>query len=113
MAGGNDDVLDLWLAGQSAGSLDHSRVVDQDRVADRPNGLPYQPRSRGRFGRELRGTLRDDKIYQGSGGGSGMGAWTRPDARKVQFRLYYEVNSELFTDGLLHQHEVPADDSIH
>jgi hypothetical protein len=55
----------------------------------------------------------DDKIYQGSGGGSGMGAWTRPDARKVQFRLYYEVNSELFTDGLLHQHEVPADDSTH
>ena len=53
----------------------------------------------------------DDKIYQGSGGGSGMGVWTRPDARKVQFRLYYEVNSELFTDGPLHQHEVPADEN--
>ena len=54
----------------------------------------------------------DDKIYHGSGGGSGMGAWTRPDARKVQLRLYYEVNGEIFTDGLLHQYDVPADDSI-
>ena len=54
----------------------------------------------------------DDKIYQGSGGGSGMGAWTRPDARRVQFRLYYEVNGELFTDGLLLQRDVPADNSV-
>ena len=41
-----------------------------------------------------------------------MGAWTRPDARKVQLRLYYDVNGEIFTDGLLHQYDVPADDSI-
>jgi len=41
------------------------------------------------------------------------GCRTRPDARRVQLRLYYEVNGELFTDGLLHQYDVPADDSIH
>jgi hypothetical protein len=51
----------------------------------------------------------DDVVYHGSGGGSGMGAWFRPDARKVQYRLYYEVNNQIFTDGLLHQQEIDED----
>jgi hypothetical protein len=50
----------------------------------------------------------DDKVYQGSGGGPGS-SWTYPDARKVQYRLYYEVNRQVFTDGILHEHEVQAD----
>ena len=51
----------------------------------------------------------DDVVYHGSGGGSGMGAWSRPDARKLQYRLYYEVSDQVFTDGLLHQHEIDED----
>lgn len=51
----------------------------------------------------------DDVVYHGSGGGSGMGAWFRPDARKLQYRLYYEVNGQVFTDGLLHQYEIDED----
>src|SRR5712671_6555377 len=44
-----------------------------------------------------------------AGGGDGMGAWFRPDGRKLQYRLYYEVNNQVFTDGLLHQHEIDED----
>jgi len=51
----------------------------------------------------------DDVAYHGSGGGSGMGAWFLPDARKLQYRLYYEVDGQVFTDGLLHQHEIDED----
>jgi hypothetical protein len=36
----------------------------------------------------------------------------RADVRKVQFRLYYEVNGRAFTDGILHQNTVPADAHI-
>ena len=34
-----------------------------------------------------------DDIYEGSGGGSGMGLWSRPDAHTVQYRLYCQANS--------------------
>jgi Family of unknown function (DUF6209) len=51
----------------------------------------------------------DDAVYHRSSGGSGMGAWFRPDARKLQYRLYYEVSGQVFTDGLLHQHEIDED----
>jgi hypothetical protein len=37
----------------------------------------------------------------------------RPDARKVQYRLYYEVNYQVFTDGILHQNELPEDAVTH
>src|SRR5947209_18504131 len=50
----------------------------------------------------------EDDVYQGSGGGSGMGAWSRPDAHTVQYRLYCQVGGQVFTDGVLHQFEVPA-----
>jgi hypothetical protein len=51
----------------------------------------------------------EDEVYQGSGGGSGMGVWSRPDAHTVQYRLYCRVRGQVFTDGVLHQFEVPAD----
>jgi hypothetical protein len=54
----------------------------------------------------------DDGVYQGSGGGSGMGAWSRPDAHTVQYRLYCEGDGQVFTDGVLHQFEVPADEDV-
>jgi hypothetical protein len=30
-----------------------------------------------------------------------------PDGRRVDYRLYYAVNEEVFTDGVLHQHPLP------
>ena len=52
----------------------------------------------------------EDEVYQGSGGGSGMGVWSRPDAHTVQYRLYCQVRGQVFTDGVLHQFAVPADE---
>ena len=48
------------------------------------------------------------KIYQGSTATPGS-VQPRPDARKVQYRLYYEINYRVFTDGILHQHELQED----
>ena len=50
----------------------------------------------------------EGKIYQGSTATPGAVS-PKPEARKVQYRLYYEVNHQLFTDAILHQHDVPAD----
>jgi hypothetical protein len=52
----------------------------------------------------------EDEVYEGSGGGSGMGMWSRPDAHAVQYRLYCKVRGQVFTDGVLHQFELPADE---
>ncbi|XXY13032.1 DUF6209 family protein [Sorangium sp. So ce216] len=46
------------------------------------------------------------KIYQGSTATPGSVS-PRPDARKVQYRLYYEIDGQVFTDGVLHQAELP------
>jgi hypothetical protein len=54
----------------------------------------------------------DADVYQGSGGGSGAGVWFRPDAHTVQYRLYAQVGNKLYTDGVLHQFEVPADTEV-
>jgi hypothetical protein len=54
----------------------------------------------------------DADVYQGSGGGSGAGVWFRPDAHTVQYRLYCQVDNTPFTDGVLHQFEVPADAEV-
>ena len=56
-----------------------------------------------------------DVIYQGSGGGSGMGVWSRPDAHTIQYRVYGQTRAPeaqtvaTFTDDILHEFEVPAD----
>lgn len=51
-------------------------------------------------------------VYQGSQGGSGMGVSFRPDAHTVQYRVYGEVGAQTFTDGVLHQFAVPADEEV-
>lgn len=51
-------------------------------------------------------------VYQGSGGGSGAGVWSRPDVHSVQYRLYCRIENKLFTDGVLHQFDVPPDAEI-
>ncbi len=50
----------------------------------------------------------DEAVFQGSGGVPGS-VWPRPDARRVQYRLYYEVNGRVFTDGVVHQRAAEAD----
>lgn len=52
------------------------------------------------------------KVYQGSTATPGS-VQPRPDARVVQYRLYYEVNYQVFSDGILHQHELPEDAVSH
>jgi hypothetical protein len=42
-----------------------------------------------------------------------MGAWSRPDAHTVQYQVYYKVGGQVFTDGGLHQFEVPANEDVH
>ena len=48
------------------------------------------------------------KVYQGSTATPGS-VQPRPEARKIQYRLYYEVNYRVYTDGILYQHELPED----
>jgi hypothetical protein len=52
------------------------------------------------------------KVYQGVTATPGS-VQPRPDARKVQYRLYYEVNYQVFTDAILHQGELPEDAVVH
>jgi Family of unknown function (DUF6209) len=52
------------------------------------------------------------KVYQGMTATPGS-VQPRPDARKIQYRLYYEVNYQVFTDGILHQNELPEDAVTH
>ncbi len=52
------------------------------------------------------------EIYQGSGGGSGLGVWSRPDAHLVQYRLYCQIGEEVLTDGVLHEFDVPPDAEV-
>ncbi len=51
-------------------------------------------------------------VYRGSGGGSGAGVWPRPDAHTVQYRLYCQIGERVFTDGVLHQFDVPPDAEV-
>jgi Family of unknown function (DUF6209) len=50
-------------------------------------------------------------VFRGSGGVPGN-VWPRPDVRRLQYRVYYQVNGRLFTDGALHQIAVPADAQV-
>jgi hypothetical protein len=59
----------------------------------------------------------EDDVYQGSGGGSGIGMWSRPDAHTVQYRVYCQlqtlgsgVQGQMFTDGVLHEFDLPSDE---
>jgi len=53
----------------------------------------------------------EQRVVKGSGGLPGS-VWARPDARLLEFRLYYEVGGNLFSDGYLHQTEVQADAAV-
>ena len=63
---------------------------------------------------ESAGRLRlwDAEVYAGSGGASGMGVVSRPDAHTINYRLYCQVGEQVFTDGVLHQFDVAADAEV-
>lgn len=50
-------------------------------------------------------------VFLGSGGVPGN-VWPRADVRRMQYRVYYEVNGSVFTDGVLHQVSLPADAEV-
>lgn len=57
----------------------------------------------------------DRPIYRGSSlvpAGS-VGRSSDRAAQKLQYRLYWEADGQLFTDGLLHQHDLPQDAASH
>jgi hypothetical protein len=47
-------------------------------------------------------------VYQGATATPGS-VQPKPDARTLQYRLYYELNYQVFTDGILHQFDLPED----
>ena len=53
----------------------------------------------------------DGSVYRGTGASPGS-TWLAPDARKVQYRIYFETDGTVFSDGLLRQHDVQPDDSV-
>jgi hypothetical protein len=53
----------------------------------------------------------DAKVFRGSGASPGS-VWLAPDARRVQYRVYYETGGIVFSDGLLRQHELAPDSSV-
>jgi hypothetical protein len=50
----------------------------------------------------------DDVFYVGSRGQPGSVS-PRPDARRLQLRLYCELGGRVFTDGILHDRRLPED----
>jgi len=54
----------------------------------------------------------DDVLFLGSRGQPGSVS-PRPDARRLQLRLYCELDGQLFTDGILHDHALPEDGGVH
>ncbi|MGI9079618.1 MAG: hypothetical protein ACR2GF_02135 [Acidimicrobiales bacterium] len=53
----------------------------------------------------------EGSIFRGTGAVGGS-VWFGEDVRKLQYRLYYEVNGTVFSDGVLRQHEVTADSEV-
>jgi hypothetical protein len=52
----------------------------------------------------------DEPVHRGSGAVGGA-VGVANDARGVQYRVYYEVNGQVYTDNTLHQHDVRTDEA--
>ena len=97
---GRGDVRSCWF---------DLHVFDEcDRVI-RSETLPMEHVGEGEDGGDV--FAFDGSIYRGTGASPGS-VWLAPDARKLQYRVYYEVDGTVFTDGLLRQHEIPADSAL-
>jgi len=53
----------------------------------------------------------EGRVFKGTGGVP-KAEWPRPDAYLLQFRVYYEVAGQVFTDGYLHQDRIEADRAV-
>jgi hypothetical protein len=53
----------------------------------------------------------EGSVFRGTGASPGS-VWLEPDARKVQYRLYYEAEGTVFTDGLLRQLDLAPDSEV-
>lgn len=51
-----------------------------------------------------------DMIHQAGSAGPGWGTSQWRDDRIIQYRLYYQVNNHVYTDGVLHEFEVKSSD---
>jgi len=54
----------------------------------------------------------NDVLYDGSRDQPGSVS-PRPDARRMQLRLYFEASGQLFTDGILHDRQLVEDGAVH
>jgi hypothetical protein len=81
---------------------------DGDRLI-RSETLPLRYVRAGDDGGDVYGF--EGSVYRGTGASPGS-VWLAPDARKVQYRVYYEVGGTVYTDGLLRQHELPSDNHL-
>jgi hypothetical protein len=53
----------------------------------------------------------EGSVYRGTGASPGS-VWLAPDARTLQYRLYSEAGGTVYSDGLLRQHDLPADSEL-
>jgi hypothetical protein len=53
----------------------------------------------------------DSLVYRGSGGLTG-GVWPRPEARLIEYRLYYQLQGRLYSDGIAHRLGLAQDVSL-
>lgn len=95
-------VVEAWVR-----NVAYAKEVWVDTVLLDADGVPVRS---DRFGLD----------YLGPGGGDGdrFGMAQKlpspgpfPDGRRLRYRLYYRVNGEVFTDGLLHEHPLPLPES--
>lgn len=84
-------------------------VFDEGNQLVHSETLPLERLGPAEAGGELHAL--DRPIYEGSSlVAPGSVARSRSEAvRKLQYRLYHEANGQIFTDGLLHQHDLVPD----
>ena len=88
--------------------IDYHIFDDQDNLVHTET-IPLHYREAGGGGDDI--FVLDQRIFKGSGGLPGS-VWPRPDARLVQFRLYYQVAGQVFSDGYLHEQTLQADAAV-
>jgi uncharacterized protein DUF6209 len=88
-------------------------IFDDANELIRSQTLPMTPGGAAESGGEF--FVFDRSIYEGSGlMAPGSVARVKAEtARKLQYRLYCQAGDQIFTDGLLHQHELVPDATTH
>jgi hypothetical protein len=108
-----ETVLSVQACVRGAGEPQHCWIDlhvfdDCDRVI-RSETLPLAHLRPAEDGGELYGL--EGTVYRGTGASPGS-VWLAPDARKLQYRLYCEEGGAVYSDGVLRQHDLPADSDL-